>query len=711
MIVLYALVALLVRRSSRHHGIVPKQDDLLLSMAVAPAIAMLLATLNTSFDYVYVCFFLISATTLLSIRWWVGVFFLGPLVAAACCWRGIEHLPPDATTHLLVAWGCGVMLSYKTDYCRRQVFAHQHRVNAAHKREIDSMAARRNAEGDLAVLQSEEASREKQMEEKSELVRVMCHEVRTPLNSCLASAEMLLDTPLQDEQREHAQTIRVSGSILLSTVSTFLDYFKLEAGRQLELGLTEVNLPALLSQLHSIIRAMIGTSSEVDLKTPRMTDVPEVIVTDPVRLQGVILNLYTNAAKCTQRGFIDLKVRVINRSYTVPPGLEYSQVMVTPSYPRGAFAGLNKTGWQGQKLTLKQKFMRERPSIDCAITTSQTEWKTEIPKLETSAGSIALRARDLEVPSCARNSEETVREGHSLQRTDMVNDGVQESSHPKWLLFEVSDSGMGISSDQLNSLFQEYATVDTSSHHPKPLAGTGLGLSICSKQVDLLGGRIGAYSKLDTGSVFWFTIPLIKEAEWKKVPIRRRASWTAGSVGDVQPRGHNRSTAGNTPTTGDDVWRPPEPGSSDSTSGPMQPIVQKTLDTSVLQGRRVLLAEDDVISQNVTRRMLMAYGMKCTVVSNGRDAVNLVAPNGTQEAAFDVVLMDMLMPKMGGIKATQEIRNKGVSVPIIAMTANALDRDWEECKAAGMDAFLSKPVGRGSMAEALVCVSKGKRPV
>ncbi|CAD7703320.1 unnamed protein product [Ostreobium quekettii] len=617
-----------------------------------------------------------------------------------------------------------MMLSYQTDYCRRQMFAFQHLANAAQKREIEGREARRKAEGELAAIQSHVARRNQQIarkkadiEEKSELMRVMCHEVRTPLNSCLASAEMLLDTPLQDEQRDHAQTIRLSGSILLSTVSNFLDYFKLEAGRKLEIGLTEVNLPALLSQLHSIIQAMIGTNTEVDLTTPRMHNVPEVVLTDPGRLRGVILNLYTNAAKCTRRGFIDLNVSVIDRPYAVPPGPEYSNVMVTPSSLQGAsngLVGLNTSGPPSQGMSLVKKFMRDRPSVDYTAVASQPDWETDLFDGDSvkSAGSGTVWASHAEGPPSPSEIDEGGAGGIDGQRVGATwasgrvqhvvapgaqgqqpgSNGGQEGACPEWLLFEIVDSGMGISKNELKSLFQEYVTVGMS--HPKTLTGTGLGLSICSKQVDVLGGRIGAYSKLNAGSVFWFTIPLI-EANRKHASIRRLGSHGGG------------------------VWRPPErtkPGTTPSPS-PLVPAHRgdrkrgKSMDTSVLQGRRVLLAEDDVLSQNVTRKMLTTLGMNCTVVSNGKDAVNLLTSNGTQEAPFDVVLMDMLMPTMGGIKATQEIRKKGVRVPIIAMTANALGRDWEECRAAGMDDFLSKPVFKAPMAEALVRVSmaRGRR--
>ena len=100
-------------------------------------------------------------------------------------------------------------------------------------------------------------------EAKSEFMSLMCHEVRTPLNGCLASAEMLLETPLLDEQRELTNTIRISGSILLSTVSNFLDFFKVQAGKKLDIVRTPFHIMDLITDVHCIVEAMMGPSSSV----------------------------------------------------------------------------------------------------------------------------------------------------------------------------------------------------------------------------------------------------------------------------------------------------------------------------------------------------------------------------------------------------------------------------------------------------------------
>jgi signal transduction histidine kinase len=114
------------------------------------------------------------------------------------------------------------------------------------------------AERALVVMREKAAN-----EAKSEFMSLMCHEVRTPLNGCLASAEMLLDTPLLDEQRELTNTIRISGSILLSTVSNFLDFFKVQAGKKLDIVRTPFYLSDLVADVHAIVEAMMGQSRKV----------------------------------------------------------------------------------------------------------------------------------------------------------------------------------------------------------------------------------------------------------------------------------------------------------------------------------------------------------------------------------------------------------------------------------------------------------------
>lgn len=328
----YLFLTYVNRRSRRLGDAAARQEEYMLAAVMALAISSLLMALrrDNAQDYVLGAFFLICTTAFLKIRWFVGTA-IQMMPVALCFYRhGLQRpdsiLPSDAAVHICIAWAVGALMSFLSDTYRRQMFANHRLAFAAAEMEVHEAKARLEAQNQLAAAQAQAAqrklvvAREKASNEaKSEFMSLMCHEVRTPLNGCLASAEMLLETVLQDEQRELAKTIRVSGSILLSTVSNFLDFFKMEAGKALDIVRTEVDVQELVSDVHCIIDAMIGKESGVGLLCPCTEGVPDVVLGDPDRLRGILLNLYTNAAKFTRRGAIALRVSVAGPNYRPMP--------------------------------------------------------------------------------------------------------------------------------------------------------------------------------------------------------------------------------------------------------------------------------------------------------------------------------------------------------------------------------------------------------
>ena len=203
------------------------------------------------------------------------------------------------------------------------------------------------------------------------------------------------------------------------------------------------------------------------------------------------------------------------------------------------------------------------------------------------------------------------------------------------LRVEVSDTGIGVADDQISLLFGRFNQADASI--TRRYGGTGLGLSISKRLVELMGGEIGVTSTVGEGSTFWFEIPMgVKEQP--NTPAVRKASI---------------------------------PG----------------------QGLRVLLAEDNIVNQEVIKAMLETRGHRVTVVGNGAEAVDALA----EAAPFDVVLMDLQMPVMDGLAATRSIRERERSdgrdtLPIIGLTANAMVDDVRRCFDAGMQDHVAKPI-------------------
>jgi signal transduction histidine kinase len=213
-----------------------------------------------------------------------------------------------------------------------------------------------------------------------------------------------------------------------------------------------------------------------------------------------------------------------------------------------------------------------------------------------------------------------------------------EDDHSLTLRIEVADEGIGLSSEQQKRLFRVFSQVDESS--TRKYGGSGLGLAISKRLAKLMGGEVGVTSELGIGSTFWMT------ARLKRAPQKS-----------------------------------PQP--------PDCPVMPQDALALHFRGHRVLVAEDDPISQELVRSLLMEAGLKVDIVGDGAQAVAQA-----RAGSYSLILMDMKMPVMDGLEATRAIRRlPGMSeIPILAMTASAFADDRERCLEAGMNDHIGKPV-------------------
>ncbi len=249
-------------------------------------------------------------------------------------------------------------------------------------------------------------------------------------------------------------------------------------------------------------------------------------------------------------------------------------------------------------------------------------------------------------------------------RIELAAELVSQTRDESKLRFTVRDTGIGIPASDRDRLFDTFTQADDS--NTRKYGGTGLGLAISKQLVELLGGEIGVESEPGAGSVFWFTASFGNAAKAETAPPA------------LAPR----------------VAPPVKPAVPASVSATRKSAPAPS------HSMRILLAEDNEINQRITLRLLQKLGLAADAVVNGREAVEAL-----EKQKYDLVLMDCQMPDMDGFEATAVIRSregKSRHQTICALTANAMAGDRERCLAAGMDDYISKPVGLEKLRDALV---------
>lgn len=254
---------------------------------------------------------------------------------------------------------------------------------------------------------------------------------------------------------------------------------------------------------------------------------------------------------------------------------------------------------------------------------------------------------------------------------------VRENMH--WMQFSVKDSGCGIRKENLEKIFRPFE--QEGSKTAKTYGGTGLGLAISRRLAELMGGRITVESRPGEGSLFTVEIPF-REAEASEAVLQGAQHNAAGMEKIPEEKLSERNTREQ-----DNGGR-----NKDGTAG---------AEGRTFKGKRILIVEDNELNQEIASEFIRMTGAEAEIAGNGKEAVSKFA--ASEEGYYDLILMDILMPEMGGYEASGIIRSMkrkdAGTVPIFAMTANAFAEDVEKSRKAGMNAHISKPVSAASLYE------------